>query len=137
MPHAYDTSHPLAFPALPVSLRQIDGDATTMALSALVDSGADVTIVPVGYLRAIGAEQIYGAYLRAHWGGRRAVAVFLVDLEIENQIMPSIEVVGDERGETGTTIVNRLPAPGALSSVSRPPWAVTRSRARVKPKPRP
>jgi len=111
MPHAYDTSHPLAFPALPVSLRQIDGDATTMALSALVDSGADVTIVPVGYLRAIGAEQIYGAYLRAHWGGRRAVAVFLVDLEIENQIMPSIEVVGDEQGQEillGRNILNKL-----------------------------
>ena len=47
------------------------------------DSGADVTIVPVGYLRAIGAEEIYSAHLRAHWGGRRVVTIFMVDLEIE------------------------------------------------------
>ena len=111
MSYAYDASYPLAFPVLPVVLRQIDGDASTMPLSALVDSGADVTIVPVGYLRAIGAEEIYSAHLRAHWGGRRVVTIFMVDLEIENQLMPGIEVVGDEQGQEillGRNVLNKL-----------------------------
>ena len=39
MSYAYDTSYPLAFPVLPIILRQIDGDASTMPLSALVRFG--------------------------------------------------------------------------------------------------
>ena len=111
MPSAYDIGYPFAFPALPVVFRQIDGNASTLPLSALVDTGADITIVPVGYLRAIGAEEIYSAHLRAHWGGRRAVTIFLVDLEIENQLMPGIEVVGDEQGQEillGRNVLNKL-----------------------------
>lgn len=111
MSYAYDASYPVAFPVLPVVVRQIDGDASTMPLSGLIDSGVDITIIPLGFLRAIGAEKIYSAQLRAHWGERRGVAVFLVDLEIENQLLPGIEVVGDERGQDillGRNVLNKL-----------------------------
>lgn len=92
-------------------LRQIDGSARTSPLLALVDSGADVTIAPTALLTSVGAEEIFSGHLRAHWGGRRPVTVSLVDLEIEGQLLPGIEVAGDEQGQDvllGRNVLNKL-----------------------------
>ncbi len=101
----------MPFPVLPVILRQIDGSAKTSPLPALVDSGADVTIAPKALLTTVGAEEIFSGHLRAHWGGRRPVTVSLVDLEVEGQFLPGIEVVGDEQGQDvllGRNVLNKL-----------------------------
>lgn len=111
MSQPYDASFPSPFPVLPVVLRQIDGGARTTLVSALVDTGADVTIAPASLLKTVGAEEIFNGHLRAHWGGRRPVTVFLVDLEIEGLILPGVEVVGDEQGQDillGRNALNKL-----------------------------
>ena len=111
MSHPYDASYPVPFPVLPVVLRQIDGSARTSPLPALVDSGADVTIAPKALLGTVGAEEIFSGHLRAHWDGRRPVTVPLVDLEVEGQLLPGIEVVGDEEGQDvllGRNVLNKL-----------------------------
>ncbi len=124
MGQPYDASYPMPFPVLPVVLRQIDGSARTSPLSALVDSGADVTIAPKALLTTVGAEEIFSGYLRAHWGGRRPVTVVLVDLEVEGQLLPGIEVVGDEQGQdvlVGRNVLNKpivlLDGPGRVTDV--------------------
>lgn len=111
MSYPYDTSYPVPFPVLPVVLRQIDGSARTSPLLALVDSGADVTIAPMALLTTVGAEEIFRGHLRAHWGGKRPVTVSLVDLEVEGQLLPGIEVVSDEQGQDvllGRNVLNKL-----------------------------
>lgn len=124
MGQPYDASYPMPFPVLPVVLRQIDGSAKTSPRSALVDSGADVTIAPKALLTTVGAEEIFSGYLRAHWGGRRPVTVVLVDLEVEGQLLPGIEVVGDEQGQDvllGRNVLNKLivllDGPGRVTDV--------------------
>lgn len=111
MSHAYDVSYPVPFPTLPVVLHQIDGIAKTVPSPALVDSGADITLAPKAVLQIVGAEEIYSGYLRAHWGGRRAVNVFLVDLQVGDQKLPGVEVVGDDEGRDillGRNVLNKL-----------------------------
>ena len=53
-----------AMPALRVKLYSSDTDRTTEPLLALVDTGADATIVPVRQLLEIGAEETAPGWLR-------------------------------------------------------------------------
>ena len=51
-------------------------------LSAIVHTGTDGTIVPIRYLRRIEARWPFEAGLHSHWGERRTVFLYLVDLKI-------------------------------------------------------
>lgn len=65
-------------------------------LSAVVDSGADGTIVPINYLDEIHAPPTEEMIIRSQWGERRKVMLRLIDVQIGNLILPGVEVVGDE-----------------------------------------
>lgn len=80
-------------------------------LSAIVDTGADGTIVPVRYLRRIEARRAFEATLRSQWGERRTVFLYLIDLMIGELSLSGIYVVGDEMGDEtvlGRNVLNRL-----------------------------
>jgi predicted aspartyl protease len=99
MSHTYDATFPWPFPRLPVVVCQVEGDAATATLDALIDTGADVTLVPVEHPQAVQADEIYTARLSGHWQQRRPVAVHLVDLEIDGQRLPAVEAIADEQGD--------------------------------------
>lgn len=67
----YATTYDPPAPACDVGL--ISGPTgRRVELSAIIDSGADGTIIPVRYLREIGARRTFEAGLRSQWakGGR-------------------------------------------------------------------
>ena len=69
------------------------------------------TIVPIRYLRQIGARRAFEANLRSQWGERRVVFLYLVDLQTGDITLPGLYVVGDELGEEailGRNALNRL-----------------------------
>ena len=108
---SYDASFTPPFPMLRVGLRAVDGDASLLLLPALIDSGADGTLIPLDLLQSVQASEIYAARLRSHWGEARLVKVYLVDLEIDGHLLPSVDVVADERGTVillGRNILNKL-----------------------------
>ncbi|MCC6603393.1 MAG: retroviral-like aspartic protease family protein [Anaerolineae bacterium] len=79
--------------------------------SALLDSGADATIVPIAYLNEIQALPTVEMALRSQWGERRRVLLYLVDVQIGEVVLPGIEVVGDELSDEivlGRDVLNRL-----------------------------
>ncbi len=83
----------------------------TGPLPALVDSGADGTIVPIDYLNEIQAPSTVEMVIRSQWGERHRVLLYLVDVQIDNLTLPGIEVVGDELSDEiviGRDILNRL-----------------------------
>jgi len=83
----------------------------TEPLPALVDTGADATILPVRFLSQIGAPRTVVQWLRSHWGERQQVFLYLVDVAIGDMSLPGIEVVGDPSGDeviVGRDILNRL-----------------------------
>ena len=111
MSYHYDDTPAWPFPILPVVIHQIEGKAATSLLPALVDTGADATLVPSVHLRAINAGETCTARLRSHWGESRTVIVHLVDLEVADQLLPAIEVIADDQGEDillGRNVLNKL-----------------------------
>ena len=111
MPFSYDQTFSPAFPHLPVVVALPESGARSLALSGLVDTGADATLVPVQQLQAIEAEEIYRARLRSHWGESRTVAVYLVDLQVAGRDLPGIEVIADDLSRDvllGRNVLNRL-----------------------------
>ncbi len=111
VPHAYDSSYVWSFPSLPVTIRQTEGEQATAELPALLDTGADATLVPTVHLESVGAERIQWARIGSHWGDWRSASIYVVDMEIAGHILPAVDVVGDEAGDTillGRTVLNLL-----------------------------
>ncbi len=85
---------------------------------ALFDTGSDFTLVPLSDLLRMDAPEAQSAFLRGLWSEQRPVTVYLVDLHLENRVLPDVEVVGieDESSETeeeseiilGRNVLNRL-----------------------------
>lgn len=100
-------------PAIPICTVVLTAKSTgqRVKLTAIIDTGADGTIVPVQYLQQIGARRIFETGLRSQWGERRTVFLYLVDLQISEMTLPGIYVVGDELGQDiilGRNVLNRL-----------------------------
>jgi len=102
--------HP-AMPALKIWLGYPTEALTIGPLVAIVDTGADSTLVPQQWLDKIEAPFSDEARLRSHWGEWREVALFTIDLGIETMRLPSVEVVGDDEGTEvilGRNVLQRL-----------------------------
>ena len=70
--YAYDSAYDPPIPVCHVTLMLPTTDRR-VELSAIVDTGADGTIVPIRYLRRIEARRAFEAGLRSQWGERRTV----------------------------------------------------------------
>ena len=91
-------------PAMPVCRLTIISAATgrRVTTGAIMDTGADATIVPTHLLRYIGARRVFETGLRSQWGEQRSVFLYLVDLEINGVTLPAVYVAGDERRRRGS-----------------------------------
>ena len=111
MNHRYlDDFYP-AMPALVLHLGYPGERLAVGPITALVDTGADGTLIPQPLLDEIGAPLVDSKRIRSHWGEWRQVLVFAVDVAIDDLRLPAIEVVGDEVGSEiilGRNALNRL-----------------------------
>jgi predicted aspartyl protease len=108
--YPYDVTHD---PPIPVCDLVLIAPATgrKIALTVIVDTGADGTIVPIHYLEEVGARRTVEVGLRSQWCERRTVFLYLVDLQIGQVTLPGIYVVGDDLGQEavlGRDVLNRL-----------------------------
>lgn len=94
-------------------------------LDAILDTGADGTLVPQRYLDTIGARRVMETGLRSQWGERRVVYLYLVTLRIGEIELPGTYVVGDDRSSEiviGRNALNQLKiwldGPGRVSRMS-------------------
>lgn len=89
------------------------GSARTIGpFPALVDTGADTSLVPKTILLALGAPSLFEAQLRGPWGEPHAVVVYLADLFIGTARLPAIELAADEDEVEfllGRNVLNKLP----------------------------
>lgn len=118
MPQTYSQQKVPPAPVLSVRLSR-PGEPTPMEPKlALIDTGGDFTTAPLSWLLAIDAPEFRWAYLRGLWSEQRPVTLYLVDVHLENGLLPGMEVIGipDEEIETeedyeivlGRNILNRL-----------------------------
>lgn len=108
-PYSEDYFPPI--PVLDVELATPEGNNWIGPYVAIVDSGADFSIVPMTYLRRIRPPLIRPATIFSHWRDARPVSIYSVDLRIGNILQPAVMVAGDSHSKEillGRNLLNRL-----------------------------
>lgn len=106
----YDTTY---HPPIP-TVELIIGPAlkeVTLELKALVDSGADATLVPVSILKQLGARRSRKAWMRGTTGGRVLVDLYAIAVQVGPYQQGLLDVVGAVVGDeviVGRDILNHL-----------------------------
>jgi predicted aspartyl protease len=121
----YDDNYSPPAPMCQVSLESARTGQSVGPLNAILDTGADGTLVPQRYLDAIGARPVMETGLRSQWGERRVAYLYLVSVRIGDIELPGTYVVGDEQSDEiviGRNVLNelriRLDGPRRLSRIS-------------------
>ena len=120
--YSYDDTYQPPAPACQVILSTTRSGQSVGPLDAILDTGADGTLIPQRYLDAIGARRVMEVGLRSQWGERRTVYLYLVTLRIGDIELTGTYVVGDSLSNEiviGRNVLNRLQAwldgPGQVS----------------------
>jgi clan AA aspartic protease len=78
---------------------------------ALIDTGSDGSIVPYHLLDGLRVPVSRQAYLRSFDGERSIVDIYIVDLEVNGERLPDVEVVASDLGLEcilGRNVLNRM-----------------------------
>ena len=110
---AYDGSYPNgpAIPVVEITVRPIGSSTAGVTVTALVDSGADATILPLRVLQNAGAEHVGRARMR--WGGERSKVydVYLALVEIGPFQIYGVRILADQQNHEailGRDVLNHL-----------------------------
>ena len=110
MSYPYAQTHFPPLSALEVVLRSPGGDSLG-PFPALIDTGADMTLVPSPFLEQLSARPFSGGFLRSQWGERHPIDLFLLDFQIADLTLPGVEVAGDQHSREvllGRNVLNLL-----------------------------
>lgn len=80
--YPYDMTYNPSMPVVEVQLHAPGHEPLAQTFSALVDSGADGTLIPIDLLEAAGARHVGEARLRGIIGAHTRVDVYLLNLRI-------------------------------------------------------
>lgn len=107
----YDRRHTPPAPVLNARLASLDEKPSLETHLAQVDTGADGTLIPLYLLEEIEAVEFGDAVLHGVLGESKEVHLYEVDLHIENFVLKSIVVIGDEYGDQillGRNVLNKM-----------------------------
>lgn len=107
----YDSNY---FPAAPFVEIEVDGytgSDNRRSLWAMVDSGADATMIPHTILQAIGATYKETTWMRGTAGGRIEVDLYLVAVQVGSELIHGLHVVSipsTNEAVVGRDVLNQL-----------------------------
>jgi len=105
---------PTCYPAAPVAKIEVSGYDDSLgqrALWAMVDSGADATMIPLPVLNAVGSVYKESAWMSGTAGGRVEVDLYLVAIRIGSTLVDGLHVVGipaEKEAIIGRDVLNQL-----------------------------
>lgn len=108
--YEYDTNHDPAMPIVDIEIGRAMKDVT-LALTALIDSGADATIIPMQYLQQIQARLSRKKWMSGTAGGRMLVDLYPISIQLGPLTQAHLEVVGNTQNDeviVGRDILNHL-----------------------------
>ena len=91
--YTYDTSYVPSMPIIELLIGRAQA-TPLLHITAIVDSGADATMIPVSYLKQIGARKGKQAVVRSYFGTRDLVDRYDVSLQFANFTRSQVSVVG-------------------------------------------
>lgn len=96
----YSTEFNPPAPVLTIAFAVLDRAPQFHDTMALVDTGADMTIVPTEIIEALDAPQQYAARMRAFaTGSIRPVAIHQIDNIVNQTRIPALDVIADDMGD--------------------------------------
>ena len=98
-------------PVLEIRLGYPEESLSLGPYTAIVDTAADGTIIPIQLVERLEAPFVDDVRLSSQWGEWHKARMFTVDIGIGSLCLPAVEVVGDERGSEiilGRNVLNRL-----------------------------
>ncbi len=98
-------------PVIEITLRKSVPARTEVTLSALVDSGADATMIPITALQRIEARYVETRQMRGVVGSLYPVDLFLIAIQIGPYTFPKIHAIAaapDGEAIIGRDLLNQL-----------------------------
>lgn len=107
--YSFDYSHGYSPPAPIIDVRLRSPYAVSAIYPALVDSGADGTIVPLTILRSINADYVDKGYLTGTTGVAQSIGLYEIQIEIGTGVVYGIDAAayGDDI-ILGRDVLNQL-----------------------------
>lgn len=99
-------------PVLTLRFRRLADSTASAPQVAIVDTGADMTMAPAAILTDLQAQELQETNLISQWGDAHPVILYIVDLEIDDQVLPGMLVAGDDTATEvilGRNVLNLLP----------------------------
>ena len=111
MAFPYSARYQPPMPAVEIALGAPEADYSLGPLPAILDTGADITVVPQEYLIQLDAPIVAGGYLRSPWGERQSVKIYEINLRIQGHALKHVEVASEPGGREvllGRNVLNSL-----------------------------
>ncbi len=102
--YEYDLKYLPAMPIVTIYIGRPDSDAL-LTLPALVDSGADATMIPLSHLKQVNAIKRQHVFIRSVSGKRAGANLYTVSLQFAHYKRNRIDVVGNQ--DTDEVIIGR------------------------------
>ena len=102
--YEYDLAYIPAMPVVTVKIGTPDA-ATSLTLPALVDSGADATMIPIRHLKQVNAIKRRQVFIRSVSGRRAGAHLYTISIQFAHYERQRINVVGNQ--DTDETIIGR------------------------------
>lgn len=111
MSEPYATKYQPAAPSVAVYFG-VPGERTSFGpFEAIIDSGADISIMPSSLIAEMGLASVFEGRVRGQWSASKAVHMYLVDVELANHRLPSVMLARDDDGDEiilGRNVLNKL-----------------------------
>jgi predicted aspartyl protease len=99
MRFSYTSAYRPPAPIVEIQLGAPDGVLRAGTLQAIVDTGADMCLVPFQYIEPLDLQIDDRKFLRSQWGERRPVDIYVLDIGIGDLRLGAIEVIADDIGD--------------------------------------
>jgi predicted aspartyl protease len=112
MSASYNTSYFPPIPILQIMLGRRGERPSLGPLEAILDTGADATIIPEAIAEQINAVPLDAGQLVSQWGEAHPVNIYVLEIEIEGVRLPGVVVAGDAQANEiilGRNVLNKLP----------------------------
>jgi predicted aspartyl protease len=107
----YDTSYEPAAPVVPIGLSPSGEEVARQQVQALVDSGADATMIPIDILKAAGARYVQQRRMRPVVGEPVTVNLYLTAVQLGDHVIHGIRAIARPAGSEsiiGRDVLNQL-----------------------------
>lgn len=109
--HEYSSDYRPSMPVCEVYLGPSGKEPTLGPLEAILDIGADVTVVPTKYLRQFGAKAMGTGRAHSIWGDSKPVELYAISFRLDHLRFNALRVLADDTSDEivlGRFVLNRL-----------------------------